>query len=257
MAQLSPEGERCFWRLQTHCDDEGRCENNPRLINAALFPLNDDTSPGMVELWVKEMERVGLVVRYSVDGRHYLQVIGFDKFQKPRHPTPSKIPAPPEGYGVSPEDDGVPPHGEGVGVGVGVGEGVGDGEGGVELALVSAPPTTTDPIVAIFNAWKDHTGHHKAVLDKRRRDSIVRARKNYPDNDLIDAVRGVLLSPHHRGENDRNTVYDDIALVLRDSKNIEFFRDLYRGEGGRAPARLPQNAEHVRQAVAAIEGRDR
>jgi hypothetical protein len=52
--------------------------------------------------------------------------------------------------------------------------------------------------------------------------------KNYPVGDLVDAVKGWRHSPHHRGENDRGTVYNDIELLLKNARNIEKFRDLQR-----------------------------
>lgn len=123
----------------------------------------------------------------------------------------------------------------------------------VELALVSPPATACDPVAAVFLAWQHATGHHKAILDTKRKRCIAKALKHYPLEDCIDACRGVVLSPHHRGENDTRTVYDDIELVLRDSAHIEKFRDLARGDSGPAPPKLPQNAESIRRAVAAVE----
>lgn len=116
----------------------------------------------------------------------------------------------------------------------------------------SAAPTVISPVDAVFFAWKESTGHHKAVLDKKRRAAITNALKHYSADDLADACRGVTLFPHNRGETN-GTRYDDICLVLRDSEHIERFRDRYRGDEPRAAPRLPTNAESVRRAVASME----
>lgn len=257
LARANGDEERCYWRLQTHCDDDGRAEDHPRLIWAALFPLNEDVGPEDVDKWLQGLNDIGLIRRYEVDGKRYLCVIGWSEKQSPRHPTPSKFPPPPELYGDPPQHDREAPEDDGQtcrGEGVEVGEGDGGGEGGVELALSSAAPTAViDTVEAVFFAWQEATGHHKAVLDPKRRKRITLALKTHPAEDLIDACRGVALSPFHRGENDSRTVYDDLDVVLRDSAHIEKFRDLARGEGP-APPKLPKNAESVRRAVLAQGG---
>jgi hypothetical protein len=80
----------------------------------------------------------------------------------------------------------------------------------------------------VFEAWKDSTDHPLARLDSKRSRVIDQALKAYPLQDVIDAVRGWRMSPHHRGENERATVYNDLELLLRDAKHIEQFRDLHR-----------------------------
>lgn len=94
MAQLSPEAERCFWRLQTHCDDYGKAEDHPRLIWAALFPLHEEITSADVDQWLKEMESVGLIERYAVGDRRCLRIVRWDSFQKPQRKTDSKLPDP-------------------------------------------------------------------------------------------------------------------------------------------------------------------
>lgn len=88
----------------------------------------------------------------------------------------------------------------------------------------------------VFDAWVEATGKNPNQVkfsDERRR--LVNARlKDWPLTDLIDAVRGWRHSPHHRGENDRSTVYNDLELLLRNAKNIEMFRDLERQAHGQA-----------------------
>jgi hypothetical protein len=118
LARVSGDAERCYWRLQTHCDDAGRCEDHPRLIWAALFPLHADVTPEHVDGWLSELDAEGLLSRYQVDGKRYLEIVDFGTYQKPKYPSISRIPpqpspSPPPALGEpSPE----PLHGEVVGV---------------------------------------------------------------------------------------------------------------------------------------------
>lgn len=83
----------------------------------------------------------------------------------------------------------------------------------------------------VFEEWIAVTGKtNRTVLDAKRRRLIDRALKTYPLDDVLDAVRGWRRSPHHRGENQTRTVYNDLELLLRDPAHIERFRDLERGE---------------------------
>lgn len=85
-----------------------------------------------------------------------------------------------------------------------------------------------DPVELVFDAWRGSTGHLAAVLDIARRRVIEKGLKSHGLDDLVDAVRGWRHSPHHRGENERRTVYNELKLLLRDAAQIEKFRDLER-----------------------------
>jgi hypothetical protein len=108
----------------------------------------------------------------------------------------------------------------------------------VDLALVAAEPPPIDPVVMIFDTWRETTSHRKAVLDKKRRQVIDRALKHYPLEDCLAAVQGVMLFPHNRGETNGQR-YDDVALILRDSEHVERFRDAWNER----PASIEELAE--------------
>jgi len=98
MASLPANLERTYVRLWTHCDDKGRAVDNPRLIKAALYPLNDEQTWQVVDAELAELDRRGFIVRYEVDGAFYLAVLAWEKYQKPQKPVPSRIPPLPEDY---------------------------------------------------------------------------------------------------------------------------------------------------------------
>ena len=74
LAAATAEAERLYWRMATHCDDDGRAEDEPRLFAAYLFPLMDDITGPVVDGWLDELHDLGLIVRYEIDGVRYLVV---------------------------------------------------------------------------------------------------------------------------------------------------------------------------------------
>lgn len=94
MAEVSAVAERTFVRLWTHCDDEGRCKDNPKLLKAALFPLHDDVTTADVDAHLWELSDRGLIVRYSIAGDPYLHVPSWHDHQKPQKRQTSKLPGP-------------------------------------------------------------------------------------------------------------------------------------------------------------------
>lgn len=119
---LLPLRTRLTWvGLWTHCDDYGRCRDNPKLVKAAVWPL-DDVSIRDIECDLNTLADSRLIARYEVDGRRYIQVVNWREHQKVSHPSRSSIP-PPEGSGESLEDSRDPPMGGDREQGAGRGEG--------------------------------------------------------------------------------------------------------------------------------------
>jgi hypothetical protein len=91
----------------------------------------------------------------------------------------------------------------------------------------------TPPIVPhaetkqVFEAWMVATGRNGNTLLTAERVSKIKARlKQYPPEDVLDAVKGVMRSPWHV-ENHQT----DITFVLRNGANLEKFRDMERDAG--------------------------
>lgn len=108
---------------------------------------------------------------------------------------------------------------------------------GTETSLVepSRLDTARDRLKAkadeqtVFDEWIAVTGRTgRTVFDAKRRRMITNALKLYPLDEVLDAVRGWDKDPHNRGENDRQTVYNDVEHMLSGSKRLEHFRDLQR-----------------------------
>lgn len=95
LAQLTADAERCWWRLQCVCDDDGRSEDEPDVLTSILFQVMRDVTPEQVDGWLEEMHKVGLIVRYEVAGKRCFHVVGWHEKQHPRRPQTSRLPAPP------------------------------------------------------------------------------------------------------------------------------------------------------------------
>ncbi len=145
LAAISSDAERLFWRLQCHCDDAGRIEDEPAIIGAKCVPLIG-WSADRIDVLLAELASVegtpgtetGLLVRYATEGRHWIEIRLFRKHQRPRWPKESTIPGMSDGCPtyVRRQSDGSPTpvghmspqEGVGVGVGVGVGDAVAGGD---------------------------------------------------------------------------------------------------------------------------------
>lgn len=82
-------------------------------------------------------------------------------------------------------------------------------------------PKPSTSVETIFSHWAQTHGHQRAKLDAKRRKLIIAALNSYPEADLCQAITGYLNSPHHMGQNDSGTRYDDIEIFLRDAKHID------------------------------------
>ena len=97
IASLSFRCRLTFVGLWTHVDDAGRAVYEPRLIKAALFPLDDTVTAEDVAEDVAALQRLAMVTVYEVEGRKYIQVNGFKQHQHINRARESDLPAPADG----------------------------------------------------------------------------------------------------------------------------------------------------------------
>lgn len=80
-------------------------------------------------------------------------------------------------------------------------------------------------VIAVFDHWVAVMDKPRAKLTKERKTKVIARLKDYSVDDLKQAIDGCARSPHHMGQNDTGTVYDDLELICRDGKHVEQFRD--------------------------------
>lgn len=82
-------------------------------------------------------------------------------------------------------------------------------------------------IQEIFDYWKKSHNHPKAKLDNKRTRIIKKAVGSFSMDDLKQAIDGCKKSKFHMGQNRQSKVFDDIELILRDNKHIEYFLESF------------------------------
>ena len=92
VVECSVNARLLFIGLWNFADDAGRQEDAPRQIKMKVFP-GDDVTADQIDGMLQELSRNGLLIRYIVDGKRYLQIKGWrhqliNKPQKPRNPPP-------------------------------------------------------------------------------------------------------------------------------------------------------------------------
>lgn len=93
LGEIEPLGRLLFAGLWTIADREGRLEDRPRKIRAAVLPYDDCDADALLDALAVR----GFVLRYEIDGERYIQILNFKKHQNP-HPreVASIIPPPPD-----------------------------------------------------------------------------------------------------------------------------------------------------------------
>lgn len=91
LAEIDPLGRILFAGLWTMADRDGRIEDRPKKIKAGVLPFDNCD----VDALLNNLAEYGFLLRYSVDGRRYLQVMNWGKHQNPHFKeAQSLIPAP-------------------------------------------------------------------------------------------------------------------------------------------------------------------
>jgi hypothetical protein len=185
MAQLDVLGRLTFIGLWTHADDAGICMDEPRLIHAALFPLDDSVSLADLEDAIDALVAGGQLYRYSNGSRSYLQVVAWHH-QVINRPGKSKFPAHdhPDSRLTEPS---VSPHGivtepsvqeQGTGKGTGTGsvevpDPTPDVSPTLSLAVASEPAKPAKARNPLFDALVDACGMDYTEMTKRQCDSTA------------------------------------------------------------------------------------
>lgn len=80
-----------FVGLLGYCDDLGRGLDDPRLVKAELYPIDDVMTPGKVDQHLEVIRDSGILCRYEVLGEKYFHVVSWGEHQRVNRPSPSRI----------------------------------------------------------------------------------------------------------------------------------------------------------------------
>lgn len=94
--KLTWPGEVFYRRLMSILDDYGRCDARPAILRTKLYPLRIDkvSEPDIVK-WISECEKAGLVRKYHVDSKEYLEMFNFGQTVRIKK---ARVPPPPNDY---------------------------------------------------------------------------------------------------------------------------------------------------------------
>lgn len=96
IGKLSRDARLLFIQIWTICDDLGRARGNSRILASLLYPYDDDAK-ALLPGWLGELEDIGAIRLYLVDGDTYLEVCNWLKHQKIDKPSGPKCPGFEEG----------------------------------------------------------------------------------------------------------------------------------------------------------------
>lgn len=84
---------------------------------------------------------------------------------------------------------------------------------------------TRDQVKEVFDHWITTMGKtsQAKLTDKRKKCVEARLKEGYTVNQIKKAIEGCAKSPHHMGQNDSGTVYDDLTLICRTGDKLEQF----------------------------------
>lgn len=88
MAKVSSWARLLFIGFWIHADDDGIMAYSPHRVRVQLFPTDDVD----VSVLVGELQAIGCVYLFEVDGHNYLGVPNFLKHQRINRPTKSRFP---------------------------------------------------------------------------------------------------------------------------------------------------------------------
>lgn len=80
LAQVSPFAALLFTWIQPHCDDGGNMPGDPFTVKGLVVPVRPETITE-VKRALNEIEKIGLIKVYEIDGSKYLHVVNFEKHQ--------------------------------------------------------------------------------------------------------------------------------------------------------------------------------
>jgi len=201
-------------------DRDGRFRWRPRELKLDVLPYDDIDFSRVLDALLTR----GFLAKYTTDNVEYGCIPTWTKHQFINNRESAGVfPAPPKTLveSTTPTRDPRVIDASGTRLEYAQVEGEGEGEGERKGKGKVASPTRQ-----VFAYWQRILNKPNSKLTKDRQAKIeARFKDGYTVDDMERAIDGCARSAHHMGQNDRNTVYDDLELICRDGKHLENFRD--------------------------------
>lgn len=178
IAALPIEVRLLFIGLWSYVDDNGVGRDESALIVADLFAHDLSVSPHgtlmRVQTGLNELSNAGLIARYEVDGRPFLQIVNWDKHQKINRPSPGRYPRSDDPSAVFSEGS-VSAH-DSLSAGTGD-QGAGDqGTGEQEESVIASDPDPPRPdvekLLDLLDEQIEANGNRAPKRNKTNRDAM-------------------------------------------------------------------------------------
>jgi uncharacterized phage protein (TIGR02220 family) len=95
LASISRDARLTFIGMWNHSDDYAVVKGNPLWLKNKIFPY-DEIKPSLFIEWLKDLEKIGCIIPYEVNGEKYYYIRTFKKHQTINRPSHVKNPQPPD-----------------------------------------------------------------------------------------------------------------------------------------------------------------
>lgn len=260
-----------FIGLFTACDREGRFKWRPLALKLDALPFDNVDFSRVLDA----LESRGFVVRYRIGTEDYGCIPTFCTHQAINNrESASVLPSQDDARAIIHDNQVVTkceshvndasstraiheehaPSGEGKGR-----EGKGkEGEKTCQDSAPLIPPLDgKTPDRFIFDFWVETMGKRgdTQLTEKRKRCILARLKEGYDVEFIKRAIVGCSKSPHHMGQNDAGTVYDDLTLICRSGDKLEFFANNVAKKPIRLDREGPETLEEFEERVRQTAGR--
>lgn len=248
LAEIEPLGRLLFAGLWTIADREGRLEDRPKKIKAAVLPYDDCDIDHLLD----ELEKRDFIVRYEVNKEKYIQITKWEKHQNPHYKeVKSEIPpclnnksskkqtnkkvtvkAKEEHFNVDSTLNqhqaklGSSSHADSLNL-------IPDSlnpikDMSAEAESISSQDTSSSnhkkeiqEIMDFYNQQFSECWSSPLKLTKERYKHIRSRLKNFNIDDLKKAILNIRASPFHCGENDKGKVYATPEFLFRNDTQVD------------------------------------
>jgi hypothetical protein len=168
------DSEQVFYiGLFSNADDEGRILAGPSYLKSIIWPHRDVSAKQVQRVRDRVVAAFDAITLYTVRGVDYIEITNWSEYQKPKYPTPSKLPAkdavdtpklPPILREASPNPPGSLPPRARADLGLGLGKGLGE-----EANASSAQPPSARTRDDLWDALEAECGPAVTASERSRR----------------------------------------------------------------------------------------